>query len=72
MKVIAIILICAVLITVGVVAVKLQSSEGDKNQEYLRIQYKSQQQRQHRPKRQIQSQREHCGVYDALARRSEE
>ena len=37
MKVIAIILICAVLITVGVVAVKLQSSEGDKNQEYLRI-----------------------------------
>ena len=37
MNVIAILLLCAVLITVGVVAVKLQSSEGDKNQEYLRI-----------------------------------
>ena len=37
MKVVAILLICAVLITVGVVAMKLQSKQNSNNEEYLRI-----------------------------------
>lgn len=37
MKVVAILLICALIITVGVVAMKLQATEKNGNEEYLRI-----------------------------------